>query len=50
VPLYEVRVLAPADQPGGPRRVHAETKAGPTAKWFRPKVNDPAPTLEVTAK
>jgi hypothetical protein len=49
-PEYKVRVLLPSTAPGATRKVVAEATAKPTADWFRPKVDDPAPTLEVTAK
>ena len=49
VPEYSVRVLAPA-QDGKERKVLKTLTIKPDAKWFRPKPNDPAPTLQVNLK
>jgi parallel beta-helix repeat protein len=49
-PLYSVRVVGPPEKPGAERKVLAFMSATPSEKWYRPKVDDPAPTLEVTVK
>jgi hypothetical protein len=46
-PEYTVRVLAPAEGDKEPKVLKALT-VKPDAKWYRPKPNDPAPTLEVS--
>jgi len=48
-PEYSVRVLAPA-QDGKERKILKTLTVKPDAKWFRPKPNDPVPTLEVSLK
>jgi hypothetical protein len=48
-PEYTVRVLAPAEG-DKERKVLKVLTVKPEAKWFRPKPNDPAPTLEVNLK
>ncbi len=46
-PEYTVRVLAPAEEGKEPKVLKTLT-VKPDAKWYRPKPNDPAPTLEVS--
>ncbi len=48
-PEYTVRVLAPAEE-GKERKVLKMLSVKPEERWFRPKPNDPAPTLEVNLK
>ncbi len=48
-PEYTVRVLAPAEE-GKERKVLKTLSVKPEAKWYRPKPNDPVPTLEVSLK
>jgi hypothetical protein len=48
-PEYTVRILAPAEGDKG-RKVLKTLTVKPEGKWFRPKPNDPAPTVEVSLK
>lgn len=48
-PDYTVRVLGPTDGVKE-RQVFATLKVKPVDTWFRPKPNDPAPTVEVKLK
>jgi parallel beta-helix repeat protein len=48
-PEYTVRVLAPAEG-DKERKILKTLNVKPEDKWFRPKPNDPAPTLEVSLK
>jgi hypothetical protein len=48
-PEYTVRVLAPAEE-GKERKVLKTLSVKPEARWYRPKPNDAAPTLEVSLK
>jgi hypothetical protein len=47
-PEYTLKLLAPADGAGGPRKVLKEMAVKPQPGWFREKPNDPVPTVEVT--
>lgn len=48
-PVYAIRVLAPAAE-GKERKVLATLTVKPDGKWYRPKPNDPAATLELEMK
>jgi hypothetical protein len=47
-PEYTLRVLAPAVQAGGMRRVLKEIAVTPQDSWYRPRPDAPTPTVEVT--
>lgn len=49
-PEYEVKALAPAAKEGETRKVLHTWTTRPTPAWFRAKLDDPKPTLEVSRK
>ncbi len=47
-PFYELRVSVPAEDPAGPRTQLVSKLIEPDESWYRPDLEDDAPTLEVT--
>lgn len=49
-PEYVIRVLAPAAREGGERKLLKTLTVKPQDTWYRPRPNEPTPTLEVPLK